>query len=191
MPRVYISQESDYQRMTTLYVRTSSHPAALMAAIRAAFQELDPALPFEASTLESHLDTALSRERLVAFTLTALGGFTLILAAVGLYGLISLAVSRRSREIGIRMALGARPGRVVANVLTRFALLCATGAVVGLVTTLALGRHARPLLFGVQPVDPASMALACGLLLLVAAASAAMPAFRAASADPLAALRQE
>lgn len=190
-PCVYLPLEADYQRMITLYVRTGPPPEALRASLRTAFHEVDRDLPFVSGTLEKHLDRALARERLAASSLSGLGAFTALLAAVGLYGLIALTVSRRAREIGIRMALGARPAGVVLEVLKRFTWLMSGGVAVGLAACAALSRFAQALVFGVRANDPTAFLTACGLVVFVAAMAAAAPAWRAAKTDPWQVLRQD
>ncbi len=190
-PCVYLPLEADYQRMITLYARTGPPPEALLGAVRAAFQDVDRELPFEAGTLEKHLERALAREKLAASSMSGLGAFTALLAAVGLYGLIAVTVSRRSREIGIRMAMGARPAGVVAEVLKRFGWLLAAGAAAGLAACAALSRFAEALVFGVRATDPTAFLMACGLMGIIAALASAAPAWRAAKTDPWQVLRQD
>ena len=190
-PCVYLPLEADYQRMITLYVRTPGNPLAAMAGVRSAMQGVDPSLPFEASTLQTWLDTALSKERLASAMLSLLGVFATVLAGIGLYGLISVAVSQRSREIAIRMALGARRAGVVGTVMSRFAVLLCAGAAAGAVGFAVLARFVERLLFGVGPVDAVALAGACVFLGVVAMLASAAPAIRAASTDPASVLREQ
>lgn len=190
-PCLYVPLEADYQQMITLYVRTAGPAAAWTSAVRGVLADMNRDVPFESTTLETHLDQALARERLAAALLTGLGLFTTLLAALGLYGVISLAVSQRSRELGIRLALGAQRRSVVVVVMRRFLMLVAAGAALGLAATAALGRFVQMWLFGVRPLDPFALGAAIVFLLLVAMLAAAAPAVRAARTDPLAVIRQE
>ena len=189
-PGLYLPLEADYQRSIALMVRTSGRPQAAVGAVRGVVRELDRSLPFRSSTLEEHLDTALGKERLAATLLSGLGVLTCLLAAVGLYGLVSLAVSQRTRELAIRLALGSSRRRAVSTVLGRFAISLAAGAGLGAGATLLLGQAVRSLLFGVPPSDPPALATAALTLVVVAALAAAAPALRAARLDPIATLRQ-
>jgi ABC-type antimicrobial peptide transport system permease subunit len=119
------------------------------------------------------------------------GGLALLLASIGLYGTISYAVSRRTGEIGIRMALGARSRDVLWMVLRESLLLVLIGAIIGIPTALAAGRLVAALLFGVSPTDPATLAIATLLLTVVAVLAAWLPARRASRLDPMSALRYE
>jgi predicted permease len=186
-PCLYLPLDADYQRMITLYVRTAGPPAGVAAGVRAAMRDL----PFEARTLERHLETALARERLAATLLTALGIFTTALAAIGLYGIVSVAVSQRQREIGIRMALGARRGRVVAGVTARFGWLVGAGTAAGLAASTGLARLVETWVFGMRAADPSTLAAASAFLAAVAAAASAGPALRAARTDPMSVLRED
>lgn len=190
-PCLYMPVDAELQKMITLYARTSGNPLGVAAGVRSAMQRLNGDLPFEARTMESHLETALSRERLAASMLTALGVFTTLLAAIGLYGIISVAVTQRAREIGIRMALGARSSGVVVAVLRRFCVLLAVGAAAGLGASAGLTRLVETWVYGVKPADPATLGAACGFLVVVAGLAAAAPAMRAARTDPMSVLREE
>ncbi len=190
-PCAYLPLAADHQRLITLYARTGPPPEALLGAVRGALRDVDRELPFVPDTMEKHLERALSRERLVASSLSGLGSFTALLAAVGLYGLISVSVSRRSREIGIRMALGARPAGVMTAVLGRFAWLLSGGVVAGLAGCAVLSRFAEALVFGVRATDPVAFLIACSLMGGIAALAAAAPAWRASRTDPWRVLRQD
>ena len=190
-PCVYVPLDADYQFMLTLYVRTTGSPAAAVSPVRGALRDLNRNLPFEATTLDKHLATALAKERLAAVVLTGLAMFTTVLAAIGLYGVISVTVSQRAREIGIRMALGSRRERVVAYVLKRYGYLLSAGVVIGLAASAGLARSVESLLYGVRPMDPFALGSACLLLAIVAAGAAAVPAMRAAFTDPMSVLRQD
>jgi predicted permease len=174
-----------------LYVRTHRRPESLIQPVRQAFTALDPALPFtEIHTLAEEVDDSAAPERLTAILASIFGLFAALLAAVGLYGLLAYAVAQRQREIGIRMALGARPRAIAELVGGQALVLVAIGVVLGLAGALLLAPMASALLYGVGPSDPASLAVAAALVALVAALAAFVPAARAARVDPAVALRE-
>jgi putative ABC transport system permease protein len=178
----------------TLHVRASREDGAIAARIREEVQRLDPTMPlFPLETLAAQMDAALSRERLVATLSTLFGLLALVLAVVGLYGLMAYSVVRRTSEMGIRMALGAARGRVVRLVMSEALLLVAAGLVLGVPAALIVGRLAASrvsgLLFGLRATDPITMALAVVVLLAAGATAAYLPAARASRVDPLVALR--
>ena len=180
-----------YQLLTdddfTLYVRTHRRPESLIQPVRRAFAALPVA---EVHTLAEEVDDSAAPERLTAILASIFGIFAALLAAVGLYGLLAYAVAQRQREIGIRMAMGARP-RAIARLIGGQALvLAAAGVVVGLAGALVLAPMAGALLYGVGPTDPASLLAAAALVALVAALAAFVPAARAAKVDPAVALRE-
>ena len=192
LPVVYFSALQDLVTTGTLVVRARSAPLALAPLIRGVVRNLDPNVAlFDVRTLESHLALASARERLVAAVSVVFGGLAFVLALVGLSGLLAFAVSRRTSEIGIRMALGARPGDVLTMILRRGLALAAVGLALGLGLALLLGRFAGDLLYGVAPTDPASFAMALLLVTGAAAAASYVPARRAARVDPMVALRTE
>lgn len=178
--------------MPVLMVRTrSGDTAGMFAAVRRALDEVDRGFPvFNVKTLAMQIDDALARERMVADLASAFGVLALFLAAVGLYGVLAYLVTRRTREIGIRMALGSGAASVVWMVLREALQLVAIGCAAGIVLALAAGRSIAGYLFGVSALDPVTM-LAAGLMLALAAAAVCGPALRASRIDPLAALRHE
>ncbi|HTS05729.1 MAG TPA: FtsX-like permease family protein, partial [Candidatus Eisenbacteria bacterium] len=133
----------------------------------------------------------LLKERLLALLSSFFGILAAILAAVGLYGVMAYMVARRTNEIGIRMALGAAPLKMLEMVLGEAGKLCAVGVAVGTVITLAVGRWAASLLFGLKPYDPAMIAMACLGLAAVSVLASTIPARRAAKLQPMIALREE
>ena len=160
--------------------------------IQDAAKDLDPALPlYSAGTLVQRLDLPLFPARMAASALGAFGVLALILAATGIYGVMAYAISRRTREIGIRMAIGASQGQVLAIVARRALLLIGSGTVVGLVVALAAGRFLEQILYGVQPTDPLTLAIVLLLMLAIAALACWIPARRAIRINPVTALRQE
>jgi putative ABC transport system permease protein len=165
--------------------------AALMQSLRAAVAAVDRGVPIQdVMTMDERAADAMTRPRFHATTLGAFAAAALLLAAIGVYGVMSHAVSARLRELGIRVALGADRRQVMRLVLGQSLRLAAIGGVVGVVAALALGRVVRNLLFNVAPTDPRLMALAVGVLVVVAALAAFLPARRASSVDPIAVLRQ-
>jgi predicted permease len=174
------------------YVRTSADAAAVLSAVRRRVQEMDASVPlFEAKTLEAQLDETLGTERLTAFLSAAFGGLATMLAAIGLYGVVALTVARRTREIGVRMAVGAGRGTVLWMVMREALVLVAVGLAVGLPCAWVLGDRLGPHLFGVQPSDAGSRLAAAAVLAVVAALATLVPARRASRVDPIQALRHE
>ncbi len=164
----------------------------MFAALRRKMAEIDPALPtFDMKTLESQLDETLSTERLVAMLSAAFGILATLLAALGLYGVLAFLVARRTREIGLRMALGAARGSVVWMVMREALWLLGIGLAVSVPSAYLLGRYVGSQLFGVKPTDLATAAVAIVVLGVVVAVAGALPARRASSIDPIQALRYE
>jgi putative ABC transport system permease protein len=175
-----------------LHVRSAAPPASLMPAIEAAVHRLDPNVPvFNVRTIDQQIDRSMRTERTFAMLSSTFGVLALVLSAVGLYGVIANAVSRRRKELGIRLALGAEPRRILRLVLGEAGLLVALGATVGLPCALLSGRAIRSLLFGIESGDWRSVAAALGVLIVIAAFSAWIPARRASRVDPMIALRAE
>jgi predicted permease len=175
-----------------VYVRTNGNPDGALRNIRTAVQELGPGLPlFNVKTIERQVDESLITERMIATLSTVFGALATILAVVGLYGVTAYAVTRRSREIGIRMALGARRGNVIGLVMREVAVFLTAGVLIGIPCAAALSRMVKSQLYGVESTDPSSIALATALLLAVSLAAAYIPARRAAQYDPVRVLRAE
>ena len=176
----------------TLCVRAAGNASALVAAIRGEVRSLDPNLPvFNVKTFAEQINESVSRERLVALLSSFLGLFALLLAALGLYGVMAYAVACRTREIGIRMALGARAGNALWLVLRETLLLALIGIALGLPAALISTRLTKELLFGLSPNDPLTIALATLVMIAIAALAGYLPARRAAQVDPLISLRHE
>jgi predicted permease len=186
-PRLQQSQRAQW----FLELRTTGDPARAIARLRTLLHDLAPGVPIEPPvTMEMQLDAALSRERLLAFLSTMLGAVAAALAAIGLYGVLSFAVTRRTREIGIRLSIGAQRAGIVALFLRESAWMLVAGVAAGIPLMFACGRLAGTLLYGLQARDAGVLIAAVAGFALVAAAAAAIPAARAARVDPIRALRE-
>ena len=175
-----------------LVVRTDSDPLRLASAVRTAVSELDKGLPVsDIAALAQAVSDSNSTRRLSTGLLAVFAGLALLLAAVGIYGVISYSASRRTHEIGVRLALGAERGRIAGMVVGRAMLLGGIGVVAGLACGLVLTRLLGTMLYGVSATDPAAFAGAAAFLLALAALAGYLPARRAARVDPVVALRQE
>ena len=192
--RFYIplSQGKEFLGRINFEIRTPGAPATLGPAVRKVFQDFDPDLPvLRVATLSELIDHELQEQTMVAKLTGFFGALALLLASVGLYGVMSYSVSGRTREIGVRMALGAQPGDVRRMVLGEAVLLVGAGVALGVPAALAGSRALGTMLFGIKPADPGSMALAVSILALVATIAAYIPARRATKVDPMVALRYE
>jgi len=175
-----------------LVVRTAGDPLALVPAIQQGVRDLDRNLPvYKIATMEQNLSDSLMRRRFSTAVLAVLAGLALCLAALGVYSVISYSVGQRTREIGIRMALGAQPGSVNRLVVRQGLWPVAVGLGAGLLISLVAMRALASLLYGVTATDPATFLAVCGGLLAISALASAIPARRAARVDPMAALRHE
>ena len=178
--------------VATFEIRTAADPQALLPAIREVVGQVNADLPlFNVTTQSVQIDRLLFQERLVARLAGFFGVLALVLACIGLYGLLSYEVSRRTREIGIRMALGAQPESVLRLVLRQGIALAIVGAALGIGVALGVMRYLASMLFNVRASDPLTMIAAAGLLVLVALAACHIPARRATRVDPMVALRYE
>jgi len=165
--------------------------SAIEAAARQLVRTIDPHVPVHVETVAVRIRESTLTERLIAVLAAALGVAALILACAGLYGLLAYAVSRHGREIGIRMALGARPASVLWLVQRESLVVAGLGIAAGLCGALALGRFVRTMLFQVTPADPAALTAASFVMLLVASGAAYLPARRASAVDPVVALKRD
>ena len=191
-PYLYLPFEQQPVGEVTVIVRTRGPYAAAMEDFRRALRELDPAMPaMQIVTLDQHMKMALLFERTAAILVGTLGALALVLALAGLYGVISSIAARRTREIGVRMALGARPADVLWQVLKQGGGFALTGATIGLLLGAAAARLMGSVLYGVSRYDPLTYAAVSGLVVVVALAAAYVPARRAARVDPIHALRCE
>jgi putative ABC transport system permease protein len=177
----------------TFTVKTAVDPLALVPIIRRELAQLDPRLPLTRTvTMEQRLADSLARRRLSLQLMVFFGLAALLLAAIGLYGVLSYVVNQRRREVGIRVALGARPAQVIELVVAREGLMpVSLGIAAGLAVAIAATRLLAATLFEISPTDPAVYASVTALLLLTAIAAMAIPARRAATLDPVMALREE
>jgi ABC-type antimicrobial peptide transport system permease subunit len=173
-------------------VRFSGPPSSVVPQIRQTIKQINRNLPVEdVKTLSDMISRSLTQQILIARLATFFGLLALLLACIGLYGVLSYGVARRTNEIGIRMALGARNRSVLWLVLREALLLVAIGLVVGVLASLALTKTAASLLYELKPNDPLTIALATLLLAMVAAIAGFLPARRASRVDPMVALREE
>jgi predicted permease len=189
---VYIPYRQQVPLGMSVYVRAVGEPTQMLAEMRKVVAQIAPDLPVAfLKTVDTQMDESLLTERLVASLSTAFSLLATILAAIGLYGVVSYTVGRRTREIGIRMALGASRGNVVWLVMQEVAILTAAGIAVGLAAAWGLTNLVRQQLYGVQPNDVATVVLAALAIAMVSAAAGYLPARRASRVDPLRCLRWE
>jgi len=190
---LFLAERQDSARnQLYLAVRASGDPHSLISAVRAAMRDIDPSLPLaQVRTMDEVLAGARSRPRFLTTLLGLFSGTALLLAAVGLYGVISYSVTRRMTEFGIRMAMGARTGDVLSLVLSQGLKLTGIGVLAGALGALALTRLISGLLFGVSSFDPLTFCAMALLLAAVTVAACIVPARRATKVDPLIALRYE
>jgi putative ABC transport system permease protein len=175
----------------TFELRTAVSPASVAPAARVAIEKINPAIVTEFRTLAVQVADSLSRERLLATLSAFFGGLALLLAAIGLYGVIAHNMARRRGEIGIRMALGAERARVLRMVMKDVTLVVGIGLAVGLGASLAVTRYIASFLYGVTATDPRTLAAAMIFFGAVAAIAGFVPAWRASRLDPMVALREE
>jgi len=185
-----LSQVHMFVSTITMVTRTTDHPMAQVSALRSAVGELDPALPlFDIRTLDDHLGAAMSQERVLAWSSGVFSILALVLTGTGLFGVMSSVVSRRVREIGLRMAVGAQRGDVLRLVIKRGLSLVAAGLGIGLLLSLGSTRVLLSRLYEISPVDPATLLGVSLLLAAVALLACFIPALRATQVDPMVALR--
>jgi predicted permease len=189
-PVAYQSLLQDFPSWVTLHVRTAGDPSGLLSTVRREVQALDRTMPLtRAATISQLIGEELWGARMGAALLAAFGLLALILASVGIYGVLAFSVSQRRSEFGIRLALGARPSDLLRLVLGQTLTLVAAGAMIGITGGLIVTRMVKNLLYGVSAVDPVAFVGMPLLLLLVALLASYLPARRATKIDPMIALR--
>jgi predicted permease len=190
-PQVYYPWEQGFGAAGVVFVRTAGDPSSVLGMMREELRAIDAEIPvLGAGTMAEHLSDSLSLPRMGVRFLGGFGFVALVLASLGLYGVVSFAVGRRMLEVGVRMALGAQSGQVVWLVLREVAVLVGIGIVLGLGLSMAATAALAGVLFDVSPTDPLTLAMVAVVLLAVAIGAAMIPALRAAKADPVLALRQ-
>jgi putative ABC transport system permease protein len=183
---------SALRRSLTLVVRTQANPESLIRDVRSEVIAMDKTLPVtHVRTMEERVGESTSGQRFNALLITLFAALALLLASIGIYGVVSHTAAQRTHEIGIRMALGARENDVLSLVLARGMGLVLIGVAIGLAVSLALTRFLERLLFGVKPTDPGTFVFVPLVLIAVAFVACYLPARRAARLDPLTALHQE
>jgi putative ABC transport system permease protein len=193
-PQIYLPLAQRNSSGVGLVVRATANPASLIATVERTLHSIDQDLAIQTRTMDEIMGIAIARQRLALTLLTGLALLSLLLAAVGIYSVMSCAVEQRTREIGIRVALGAQTVNVLRLIIRQGVTLAAVGVVIGLAAALALARSMTSfstLLYGVKPSDPPTFAIIALLLLAVAFLACWVPARRASKVDPLVALRHE
>jgi predicted permease len=192
-PVVYYPQAQEYANTESrsFELRTDGAPLSVMPSVKSIMAELSPKIALQPITLEQQLDNTTAVTRTVALLSGFFGALALVLATIGLYGVMSYNVARRRNEIGIRIALGAEYGRVVRMVLGDVGRIVLAGVVIGILVSAGATRLVTSFLCGVTPSDPATFALSAAILFAVGMCAAALPARRAARLDAMAALREE
>ena len=189
---MYVPYRQPRLASMTFELRTASDPAAATSAVRDAMRRIDPNVPIlKVTTQSEQIEARFAQEKVFAQACTLFGGLAVLVASIGLFGLMSYNVARRTNEIGIRMALGADRGTVVGMVMREAMRLIAGGLAIGLATVLGAGRFVASLLFDLAPADPWTLAGAAALLIALAAAAGYLPARTASKVDPMVALRTE
>jgi predicted permease len=189
---MYLSHQQSSTRSMNVVLRASADPSAMSGAVRAAVSALDPALPlYNVRTMDDRVAESLARRRFAMQLLTLFAVVALGLAAIGVYGVMAYMVSQGTRELGIRLALGATPRRVLLLVVGQSAVVAGLGVAAGLVCAFAATRFMRSLLFGIDASDPATFASIATILAAVTLVASFIPARRAARIDPVVSLRAE
>jgi predicted permease len=190
--RYFAQPQSREAGAATFQVRTAAQNASFMTTVREVVRAIDKDLPvFAVRTQSDQIDALLSRERLFVALTTGFGLLALVLASIGVYGLLAQGVARRTNEIGIRLALGAGRKDVLVMILREASTLAAVGAGIGATAAAILSRYVRAILFGITPADPATFCGAVAMMMLVALLAGWIPARKASRLDPIAALRHE
>jgi ABC-type antimicrobial peptide transport system permease subunit len=191
VPHVYVPLNQFLGSTLSLVLRTSLPASTLEAQIRGAIQSVDPGLPvFNVTSMDEVLDASLASRRFSANLVAGFAGMALLLGSIGIYGLLAYMVGQRSREIGLRLALGAQRADVLRLVMGRGVVLAGLGIAAGVIFSASTASMMASLLYGVRPHDPAVFLVAPLLLLIVALLASYIPAWRATKVDPIAALRE-
>jgi putative ABC transport system permease protein len=191
-PAVYTPLYRDYSGQITLIARAHGDPRQVLAALRGVVQKLDPSISvYAAKTLKEHMGTSLFPARMAAIAIGSFGVLALMLAAVGIYGVMSHVVAGRTREIGLRIALGAQLSDVQKLILKQGMLLAAIGSSFGMLIAFGGARMMKSVLYGVSASDPITFAFVALLLLGIALLACWVPARRASRVEPMVALRAE
>jgi predicted permease len=191
-PTMYVPYLQARAGSAVIEVRTAGNPVSVTSGVREAVRQVEPNLPMmDVSTQLEQLERRFAQEKIFAQAYTLFGGLALLVASIGLFGLMSYAVARRTNEIGIRMALGAQRGDVMRQVLVESMILVAIGVAVGVAGSLGAGRFVSTLLFGLAPTNMLTIAAATGLMIAVSALAGFLPARRASRVDPMVALRYD
>jgi putative ABC transport system permease protein len=191
-PGAFISIAKEPRDEMTLILRTNNNPDSLLPSVRSIVANLDKNLPlYDVLTMQDLLHDQTASQRFSSLLLTAFASLAVLLACLGIYGVTAYAVSQRTREFGLRMALGAQPNSILRLVLRQAALLTITGMLIGIAASLALGKLIASMLFQTQPTDPATFLTVSALLLAMILAACYLPARRASQVDPIIALRYE
>jgi putative ABC transport system permease protein len=188
---VVYRQRPEYALNMTVVVRGSVDPSQMMRTVRERVRAIDRDIPVELSTLGDRVDRSVAERRFIMTVLTAFGALALSLAAVGVYGVLSFSVAQRTREIAVRMALGAGKARVLSLVVGHAVRVSLVATVVGLVAARGVSKLMAALLFEVSPADPRTYIAVSSVLIAVAVVAAYAPARRAAAVDPMVALRSD
>jgi predicted permease len=188
---VLYRQRPEYALNTAMVVRSTGDPSTIMRTVRERVRAIDRDIPVEVGTLGEHIDRSLAERRFIMTVLTAFGALALTLAAVGVYGVLSFSVAQRTREIAVRMALGAGKSRVLSLVVGHVVRLSLVATLIGVVAARGLSKLMAALLFEVSPADPQTYVAVSGVLIMVAIVAAYAPVRRAATVDPMVALRSD
>jgi putative ABC transport system permease protein len=192
VPEMFVPFGQMPMNSMTVLINTASEPLSFVGPVRKEVLAIDPNQPiYEVKTLAERVSEAVAVSRSLMFLFTAFAGLALVLASVGIYGVVSYSVSQRTREIGIRMALGAQRSHVLSLVMRHGVMLAVTGIAIGVGGAFALTRFMKTLLFGIAPTDsPTFLVVSIGLF-VIAVAACLIPARRATKVDPIVALRYE
>lgn len=192
MPHLWLPHAQHFQTAMRVHARTSGDAVASLPTIVREVQGLDPELPIlEPNTMKNMAAAALLPQRIMSYVLGSAGVLALAMAMIGVYGVMAYAVSQRTREVGLRVALGAHPGQVVRMIVKEGLTVSGAGLIAGLALSALLTQALRAFLYNVSPLDPPAMLSGLGALLLASAAASLLPALRAARVDPMQSLRAE